>query len=93
MRLASGETIVAVSVTEPDIGSDTANVQTRAEPAEYEGQSGWRINGAKAWCTFAGRADVLQMTGAPTPRAGVTTNGPCARAVWTARSTPVRAPM
>ena len=60
-RLASGETIVAVSVTEPDVGSDTANVQTRAEPAEHDGRGGWRINGNKAWCTFAGRADVLAM--------------------------------
>lgn len=60
-RLASGETIVAVSVTEPDIGSDSAGVQTRAEPAEHDGVRGWRINGAKAWCTFSGRADVLAM--------------------------------
>jgi (2S)-methylsuccinyl-CoA dehydrogenase len=60
-RLASGETIVAVSVTEPDIGSDNASIQTRAEPAEHNGQRGWRINGAKAWCTFSGRADVLSM--------------------------------
>jgi (2S)-methylsuccinyl-CoA dehydrogenase len=60
-RLASGETIVAISVTEPDIGSDTANVQTKAEPAEHNGQRGWRINGAKAWCTFSGRADVIAM--------------------------------
>ena len=60
-RLASGETIVAVSVTEPDVGSDNAGVQTRAEPAEHDGRRGWRINGAKAWCTFAGRADVLSM--------------------------------
>jgi len=60
-QLASGETIVAVSVTEPDVGSDNAGVQTRAEPADHDGRRGWRINGAKAWCTFAGRADVLSM--------------------------------
>lgn len=60
-RLATGQTIVAVSVTEPDIGSDNASVQTKAEPAEHNGQRGWRINGAKAWCTFSGRADVLSM--------------------------------
>ena len=60
-RLASGETLVAISVTEPDIGSDTANVQTRAERAEYEGRAGWRINGNKAWCTFSGRANVIAM--------------------------------
>ena len=60
-RLAAGETIVAVAVTEPDIGSDTANVQVKAEPADHDGQRGWRINGAKAWSTFSGRADVLAM--------------------------------
>lgn len=60
-KLASGEVIVAVSVTEPDTGSDSGAVQTRAERAEYNGQPGWRINGNKAWCTFAGRANVLAM--------------------------------
>ena len=58
-RIASGEEICAVAVTEPDIGSDVASLQCRAEPAEYEGQRGWRINGAKAWSTFSGRATVL----------------------------------
>ncbi len=58
-RIASGEEICAVAVTEPDIGSDVASLQCRAEPAEYEGQRGWRINGAKAWSTFSGRATIL----------------------------------
>ena len=58
-RIATGEEICAVAVTEPDIGSDVASLQCRAEPAEHEGQRGWRINGAKAWSTFAGRATVL----------------------------------
>jgi (2S)-methylsuccinyl-CoA dehydrogenase len=60
-KLASGEVIVAVSVTEPDIGSDSGAVQTRAERAEVNGKQGWVINGAKAWCTFSGRANVLAM--------------------------------
>lgn len=60
-RLASGEVLVAVAVTEPDVGSDVAAVATRAEPAEYEGERGWRLNGAKAWSTFSGRADVLAL--------------------------------
>jgi (2S)-methylsuccinyl-CoA dehydrogenase len=67
-RIASGEEICAVAVTEPDIGSDVASLQCRAEPAEYEGQRGWRINGAKAWSTFSGRATVLGLlarTGEP----------------------------
>ena len=60
-KLASGEVLVAISITEPDTGSDAANVQTRATPAEHDGQRGWRLNGAKAWCTFSGRANVLAM--------------------------------
>jgi (2S)-methylsuccinyl-CoA dehydrogenase len=54
-RLASGETMVAISVTEPDTGSDVASLACRAERAP----GGWAITGAKAWCTFAGRADVI----------------------------------
>jgi (2S)-methylsuccinyl-CoA dehydrogenase len=58
-RIATGEEICAVAVTEPDVGSDVASLQCRAEPAEHEGQRGWRINGAKAWSTFSGRATIL----------------------------------
>lgn len=58
-QIASGETMVAISVTEPDTGSDVAAVKCRAERGEAGGQKGWLINGAKAWCTFAGRANVI----------------------------------
>ena len=57
--VAAGELMVAISVTEPDTGSDVASVRCRAERGEQNGQPGWFINGAKAWCTFAGRANVL----------------------------------
>ncbi len=60
-RIAAGETLVAIAVTEPDVGSDVASLQTRAEPADYEGRRGWRINGSKAWSTFSGRANVLAL--------------------------------
>ena len=60
-RIAAGEVLVAIAVTEPDVGSDVASLQTRATPTEHEGRRGWRINGAKAWSTFAGRADVLAL--------------------------------
>ncbi|MEX2246197.1 MAG: acyl-CoA dehydrogenase family protein [Dehalococcoidia bacterium] len=60
-KLASGEVLVGISVTEPDVGSDVASVQCKASPADVEGRKGWAINGAKAWCTFAGRADVLAL--------------------------------
>jgi (2S)-methylsuccinyl-CoA dehydrogenase len=56
-RLASGEIMAAISVTEPNTGSDVAAVACRAEPTE----GGWLITGQKAWCTFAGRADVIAL--------------------------------
>jgi (2S)-methylsuccinyl-CoA dehydrogenase len=57
-RIASGELMVAVAVTEPDYGSDVANLATSAQPAPG---GGWLINGVKTWCTFAARADVLML--------------------------------
>ena len=54
-RLASAETLCAIAVTEPDFGSDVAGVTTSATKIE----GGWLINGAKTWCTFAARAEVL----------------------------------
>ena len=60
--IAAGEIMVGISVTEPDTGSDVASVQVprRARP-RCGGTQGWVINGAKAWCTFAGRANVLAL--------------------------------
>ncbi|ARU56244.1 acyl-CoA dehydrogenase [Oleiphilus messinensis] len=54
-KLASGETLCAVAITEPDYGSDVAGMKLRAEKVE----GGWILNGAKTWCTFAGKASVL----------------------------------
>jgi (2S)-methylsuccinyl-CoA dehydrogenase len=54
-KIAAGEVMVGISVTEPDIGSDVAGVKCRAE---RQGDA-FLINGPKSWCTFAGRADVL----------------------------------
>ncbi len=53
--LASGEAMGAVAVTEPDFGSDVAEIACTAVKVD----GGWRISGTKTWCTFAGRADVL----------------------------------
>ena len=58
-KIAAGEIMVGISVTEPDIGSDVAGVKCRAERATVGGRDGFVINGPKAWCTFAGRANVL----------------------------------
>jgi len=59
--IAAGQIMVGISVTEPDTGSDVAAVKCRADAADHSGQAGYLINGAKAWCTFAGRANVLAL--------------------------------
>jgi (2S)-methylsuccinyl-CoA dehydrogenase len=56
-RLASGEIMAAVAVTEPDHGSDVAGLTFSARPHG----DGWRLDGTKTWCTFAARADVLMV--------------------------------
>jgi (2S)-methylsuccinyl-CoA dehydrogenase len=56
-KLASGETMVAVAVTEPDFGSDVAGLVTAATKTD----GGWLVRGVKTWCTFAARADVLML--------------------------------
>lgn len=60
-HVASGAVMVAVAVTEPNVGSDVASLTCRATPATVDGRDGYLINGSKAWCTFAGRADVLAL--------------------------------
>ena len=50
--IAAGDPLCAISVTEPNTGSDVASVSLRA--TETEG--GWFLNGGKTWCTFAGKA-------------------------------------
>lgn len=56
-RLATGEVLAAVAVTEPDFGSDVASLKVTATPRA----DGWLLNGQKTWCTFAGYADVLMV--------------------------------
>jgi (2S)-methylsuccinyl-CoA dehydrogenase len=61
-KLASAEAMAAVAVTEPDFGSDVANLKVTATPAPGpDGQDGYVINGVKTWCTFAARANVLML--------------------------------
>ncbi len=53
--IASGETLCAISVTEPNTGSDVAAVALKATPTD----GGWLLNGGKTWCTFAGAAGAI----------------------------------
>ncbi len=59
--IAAGEKMVAISVTEPNTGSDVASVGCRAEAGVLDGVEGYYLSGAKAWCTFAGRADLIAL--------------------------------
>lgn len=54
-KLAVGDPLCAISITEPDFGSDVASMKLKATRTD----DGWLLNGAKAWSTFAGKAGVL----------------------------------
>lgn len=56
-EIAAGEKMVAVAVTEPDYGSDVAGITLTAR----SDGTGYRLNGAKMWATFAGRAELLMV--------------------------------
>jgi glutaryl-CoA dehydrogenase len=53
-RLAAGEAIGCFGLTEPDFGSNPADMRSRAVP---DG-SDWILNGSKMWITNGGIADV-----------------------------------
>ena len=54
--IAAGRKLVAISLTEPDGGTDVLGAM-RTSASKVEG--GWRINGAKIWSTMAHEADML----------------------------------
>ncbi|MET0835979.1 MAG: acyl-CoA dehydrogenase family protein [Thermoleophilaceae bacterium] len=51
-RLCTGEALGCFGLTEPDTGSDAANLKTRAEKID----GGWRINGTKMWISLGNYA-------------------------------------
>lgn len=56
-RMARGEFLGAFSLSEPDAGSDVANISCRAKRVGDE----WEITGNKYWCTFADGADFIMV--------------------------------
>jgi (2S)-methylsuccinyl-CoA dehydrogenase len=63
-KIAAGELMCGVAVTEPDFGSDVASLKVTAK---RDGDH-YVVNGVKTWCTFGGRANLLMLlarTGAP----------------------------
>jgi alkylation response protein AidB-like acyl-CoA dehydrogenase len=65
--MATGERRGALSLSEPDAGSDTRNISCRAEPDGSE----YVLNGTKAWVTNGERASVVALA-ARTPE-GIST--------------------
>ena len=59
-KAARGEYLAAVSLSEPNVGSDLAAVSCRAV---LDGDE-WVITGNKYWCTFADGADYIQLLAA-----------------------------
>ena len=59
----TGEKIAAIAITEPDAGSDVANISTRAE---RDGDI-WRITGRKIFITNGARADFLTLVAQTRP--------------------------
>ncbi|HEX2358930.1 MAG TPA: acyl-CoA dehydrogenase family protein [Solirubrobacterales bacterium] len=53
-RLCSGEALGCFALTEPDTGSDAANLRTRARKTD----GGWSISGNKMWISMGNVADV-----------------------------------
>ncbi|SOB80988.1 acyl-CoA dehydrogenase [Sphingomonas guangdongensis] len=54
-RIASGEVITSFALTEPDVGSDSGSVGTRA----VRDGDGYRLSGTKRYITNADRADLF----------------------------------
>ncbi len=62
-KVARGEWLGAFSLSEPNAGSDVANVSCRAEQDGDE----WVITGNKYWCTFADDADYIYVVARTEP--------------------------
>jgi (2S)-methylsuccinyl-CoA dehydrogenase len=56
-KIAAGDPLCAIAITEPDFGSDVASLALKATRTN----GGWLLNGAKTWCTFAGKAKLLMV--------------------------------
>ena len=61
--IASGSSLVAYAVTEPDAGSNVAAIKTKADPVvNNEGKiTGYIINGAKQFISTGGYADFITL--------------------------------
>lgn len=54
--IASGDRLMAFAITEPDAGTNTANISTSARPS---GDGGWILRGAKYWTSGVDEAEAV----------------------------------
>lgn len=59
-RIAAGELVTAFALSEPQAGSDAANIQTTAVKVA----GGWKLNGTKLYITNAVNADIFTVIAA-----------------------------
>ena len=58
-RVCSGELCFCIGMSEPQAGSDLANIRTRATRSSAPATSGWRLKGQKIWTTNAQHAQYM----------------------------------
>jgi acyl-CoA dehydrogenase len=65
-RLASGEMVAAIAMSEPGAGSDLKGIRTSAT----RGVDGWRVNGSKTFISNGYLADLILVVAKTDPSAG-----------------------
>ncbi|MCL6454976.1 MAG: acyl-CoA/acyl-ACP dehydrogenase [Alicyclobacillus sp.] len=63
-EIAQGKLLMAFGVTEPNAGSDTSRIETKAERTA----GGWVVNGQKVWTTNAQNASKILLLARTSPR-------------------------
>jgi alkylation response protein AidB-like acyl-CoA dehydrogenase len=63
-RVATGEIVMSFGVTEPNAGTDTSRIETRAEPRD----GGFVVHGRKVWNTNAQQATHILLLARTAPR-------------------------
>ena len=66
LRAATGEVLGAFALTEPNAGSDPADMRTRARRTD----GGWHLKGAKCFISNGGEADLIVVFAVTDPDAG-----------------------
>jgi alkylation response protein AidB-like acyl-CoA dehydrogenase len=61
--IAEGKALVAYAVTEPNAGSDVANIKTKADPVVNDSGEliGYKVNGTKQFISTGGAADFITL--------------------------------